>query len=104
VNGWLRLLFPITLLWFLLTVPPVNAASLCGISKDGLPYSAGPPDIEIAFSPSHGTTDLVVRTITQARQSARLAAYELMSEPIAQALLAITSGVSMWKWSWTKAR
>jgi phosphatidylserine/phosphatidylglycerophosphate/cardiolipin synthase-like enzyme len=45
------------------------------------------PSIEIAFSPHGGATDLVVKTITEARQSVRVAAYSFTSKPIATALL-----------------
>jgi phosphatidylserine/phosphatidylglycerophosphate/cardiolipin synthase-like enzyme len=44
--------------------------------------------VEIAFSPSGGATELVVRTIESAKYTVRVAAYSFTSKPIAQALLA----------------
>src|ERR1700722_12866484 len=43
--------------------------------------------VEVAFSPDRGATELVVKTIVEARQSVRVAAYSFTSKPIAQALL-----------------
>lgn len=57
---------------FLLLSPRVDAVS---------------PAAEVAFSPGGGATALVVKTIAQARQSIRVAAYSFTSKPIAQALL-----------------
>jgi phosphatidylserine/phosphatidylglycerophosphate/cardiolipin synthase-like enzyme len=45
------------------------------------------PSIEVAFSPSGGATDLVVKTIESAKNSIRVAAYSFTSKPIALALL-----------------
>jgi phosphatidylserine/phosphatidylglycerophosphate/cardiolipin synthase-like enzyme len=45
------------------------------------------PVVEVAFSPGGGATELVVKTISEARQSIRVAAYSFTSKPIAQALL-----------------
>lgn len=45
------------------------------------------PGVEVAFSPDGGATEMVVKTITEARQSIRVAAYSFTSKPIAQALL-----------------
>src|ERR1035438_10512000 len=42
---------------------------------------------EGAFSPNGGATELVVKTIGEARQSIRVAAYSFSSKPIATALL-----------------
>jgi hypothetical protein len=42
--------------------------------------------VEIAFSPSGGATELVVKTIESAKTSVRVAAYSFTSKPIAQAL------------------
>jgi phosphatidylserine/phosphatidylglycerophosphate/cardiolipin synthase-like enzyme len=47
--------------------------------------SSSPP--EVAFSPDRGATDLVVKTIREARQSVRMAAYSFTSKPIAVALI-----------------
>jgi phosphatidylserine/phosphatidylglycerophosphate/cardiolipin synthase-like enzyme len=43
--------------------------------------------VEVAFSPNGGATELVVKTIGEARQSIRVAAYSFTSKPIAEALL-----------------
>ena len=43
---------------------------------------------EVAFSPNAGATDLVVKVISSARKSIRLAAYSFTSNPIAAALIA----------------
>src|ERR1039458_777445 len=45
-------------------------------------------DIQVAFSPDRGATELVVRTIESAKKTVRVAAYSFTSKPIAQALLA----------------
>lgn len=42
---------------------------------------------EVAFSPDRGATDLVVKTIHEARQSIRVAAYSFTSKPVAEALV-----------------
>jgi phosphatidylserine/phosphatidylglycerophosphate/cardiolipin synthase-like enzyme len=44
-------------------------------------------DAEVAFSPDRGATALVVKTISEAKQSIRVAAYSFTSKPIAEALL-----------------
>jgi len=43
---------------------------------------------EQAFSPDQGATALVVKTIKEAKQSIRMAAYSFTSKPIAEALVA----------------
>lgn len=43
--------------------------------------------IEVAFSPKAGSTELVVKAISSARQSILVAAYSFTSKPIAQALV-----------------
>ena len=55
----------------------------------GLPgWAAEPvaPTVELAFSPDRGATELVVKTISGARQSIQVAAYSFTSKPIARAL------------------
>lgn len=47
--------------------------------------SAG--ELEVAFSPKGGATDLVIKTIRSANQSIRVLAYSFTSAPIAQALV-----------------
>lgn len=49
--------------------------------------SATARDAEVAFSPDRGATALVVKTIAEAKQSIRVAAYSFTSKPIAEALL-----------------
>lgn len=44
--------------------------------------------IEDAFSPYQGATELVVKTIEQAKKSVHVAAYSFTSKPIADALIA----------------
>jgi phosphatidylserine/phosphatidylglycerophosphate/cardiolipin synthase-like enzyme len=44
-------------------------------------------DTEVAFSPDRGATELVVKTIAEAKQTIRVAAYSFTSKPIAEALL-----------------
>jgi phosphatidylserine/phosphatidylglycerophosphate/cardiolipin synthase-like enzyme len=51
------------------------------------PASSWPIDAEVAFSPDRGATALVVKTIEEAKQSIRVAAYSFTSKPIAEALL-----------------
>lgn len=45
-------------------------------------------DIEYAFSPNQGATNLIVKSINKARTSIRVAAYSFTSTPIAEALVA----------------
>jgi phosphatidylserine/phosphatidylglycerophosphate/cardiolipin synthase-like enzyme len=65
---------PRFILLLLLLLPPAQVA-------------AGPATIENAFSPEQGATDLIVKTIGEARQSVRVAAYFFTSWPIADALV-----------------
>jgi phosphatidylserine/phosphatidylglycerophosphate/cardiolipin synthase-like enzyme len=44
-------------------------------------------DYEVAFSPRGGGTELIVKAISEARQSIKVAAYSFTSKPIAQALV-----------------
>ena len=44
--------------------------------------------IEVAFSPRAGATELVVKVISSAEKTIRVAAYSFTSKPIAQALIA----------------
>jgi phosphatidylserine/phosphatidylglycerophosphate/cardiolipin synthase-like enzyme len=53
-----------------------------------LPVPSLACDIQVAFSPERGATELVVRTIESAYKTVRLAAYSFTSKPIALALLA----------------
>ncbi len=46
------------------------------------------PPIEVAFSPDAGATELVVKAISEAKHSLRVAAYSFTSKPIAEALIA----------------
>jgi phosphatidylserine/phosphatidylglycerophosphate/cardiolipin synthase-like enzyme len=43
--------------------------------------------VEVAFSPNRGATELVVKTIGEAKSSIRVAAYSFTSKPISMALL-----------------
>ena len=51
-----------------------------------IPSFSWPLDAQVAFSPDRGATALVVKTIGDAKQSVRVAAY-FTSKPIAEALL-----------------
>lgn len=54
------------------------------------------PSFQDAFSPQQGATELVVKTITEANKSIRLAAYSFTSKPIAEALVrAHTRGIDV---------
>lgn len=44
-------------------------------------------NIEVAFSPSGGITDMIVHTISTAQKSVHVAAYSFTSKPVAKALL-----------------
>lgn len=48
---------------------------------------AANPSLESAFSPKQGATELVIKTITKAKKSIRVAAYSFTSKPIAEALV-----------------
>jgi phosphatidylserine/phosphatidylglycerophosphate/cardiolipin synthase-like enzyme len=52
-----------------------------------LPASSWAIDVQVAISPDRGATALVVKTIGDAKQSIRVAAYGFTSKPIAEALL-----------------
>ncbi len=45
------------------------------------------PSFQQAFSPRHGATELIIKTIGSAKKSIRVAAYSFTSAPIAKALL-----------------
>jgi phosphatidylserine/phosphatidylglycerophosphate/cardiolipin synthase-like enzyme len=53
-----------------------------------LPISSLACDIQVAFSPDRGATELVIRTIESAKKTVRVAAYSFTSKPIALALVA----------------
>jgi phosphatidylserine/phosphatidylglycerophosphate/cardiolipin synthase-like enzyme len=52
-----------------------------------IPVGAFAIDAQVAFSPDRGATALIVKTIEEAKQSIRVAAYSFTSKPIAEALL-----------------
>jgi phosphatidylserine/phosphatidylglycerophosphate/cardiolipin synthase-like enzyme len=52
-----------------------------------MPIQSWAIDAEVAFSPDRGATALVVKTIGEAKQTIRVAAYSFTSKPIAEALL-----------------
>lgn len=60
------------------------AQALWGRNKSDLGHAT----IEVAFSPEHGATELVVKAIGEARNSIRVAAYSFTSRPIEDALKA----------------
>ena len=51
------------------------------------PGAEAADDLEVAFSPKQGATELVIKAIAEARKSIRVAAYSFTSRPIAQALV-----------------
>jgi phosphatidylserine/phosphatidylglycerophosphate/cardiolipin synthase-like enzyme len=53
-----------------------------------LPLSVAGQEVEDAFSPHQGATQLVVATIGEAKQTVRVAAYSFTSLPIGDALIA----------------
>ncbi len=55
------------------------------------PPSFSCPDMELAFSPNGGATELVVRPLNGTKDRMRVAAYSFTSKPIALALLMIKS-------------
>lgn len=63
----------------------MKSLALCLLLVPSLP--AGASDIQVAFSPNGGATNLVVHTIESAHNSIRMAAYTFTSAPIAQALI-----------------
>lgn len=52
-----------------------------------LPPTTQQPAWDVCFSPKGGCTDLVVRTLSQARNTVHVQAYSFTSQPIAQALV-----------------
>lgn len=62
----------------------IGAAALCSV----LCYTAhAADDLEVAFSPKQGATELVIKAISEAHRSIRVAAYSFTSRAIAQALV-----------------
>lgn len=61
---------------------------LCGCSIGGQDSYSDHPTFEVAFSPNEGATQLVVKSINEAKQSIKLAAYGFTSKPVAEALIA----------------
>lgn len=45
------------------------------------------PTYEVAFSPRQGATELIIKAISEAKHSIKLAAYSFTSKPIAEALI-----------------
>lgn len=62
-------------------------AALLVLSIPFLTTGAHASSIENAFSPHQGATELVVKTISEAQASIKMAAYSFTSRPIAEALL-----------------
>ncbi len=52
-----------------------------------LPPTAQQTTWDVCFSPKGGCTDLIVRTLSQARNTVHVQAYSFTSQPIAQALI-----------------
>jgi phosphatidylserine/phosphatidylglycerophosphate/cardiolipin synthase-like enzyme len=67
-------------------LPAVAASAVTDCATEPV-RATRPSDVEIAFSPHGGATELVVKTIESAKTSVRLAAYGFTSKPIATALL-----------------
>jgi len=59
-----------------------------GYAADEFFHEDSAVTFEVAFSPRQGATNLVVKTIEEARTSIHLAAYSFTSKPIADALVA----------------
>lgn len=80
-------------LFLALSCAPVQASpSLIQLAlqalQGGETQTAPPPaSLEVAFSPSGGATNLVVKAIGSAKQSILVAAYSFTSRPIAKALI-----------------
>jgi hypothetical protein len=47
---------------------------------------AADTELDVAFSPEQGATKLVIKALSEAHRSIRVAAYSFTSRPIAQAL------------------
>lgn len=71
----------------LILVCLLKALPAQALSPDSHRTEACNSTIEIAFSPSRGATDLVVKAIGEAKKNIRIAAYSLTSKAIAQAVL-----------------
>lgn len=65
----------------------VMACLLYCVLAAAAPVMAAAPSFEDAFSPDDGATQLVVKTIDEAKKSVHLAAYSFTSYPVAQALV-----------------
>ena len=61
------------------------------IATGVLPPTTQQPAWDVCFSPKGGCTDLIVRTLGQARNTVHVQAYSFTSQPIAQALVGIQS-------------
>ena len=74
---------------------PSSAYASSALVEQALHYMQGekaqvvdtPSSVEVAFSPSGGATDLVIKAIQSAKQNIRVAAYSFTSRPIAKALV-----------------
>ena len=77
---------------FILTTPAHADTPLLQRALQVLQGSSGsrvvapPASVEVAFSPSGGATELVVKAIASAKQSIHVAAYSFTSRPIAMAI------------------
>lgn len=66
------------------------------IATGVLPPTTQQPAWDVCFSPKGGCTDLIVRTLAQAKSTVHVQAYSFTSQPIAQALIdAHRRGVSV---------
>lgn len=72
-------------LLFIIAFSVILSLSLPTYAKDLKEISAS--TIEVAFSPKQGATDLIVKTISSATKSIRVAAYSFTSAPIVKALI-----------------
>lgn len=66
----------------------VGVGGGAGYAADEFFHEDSAVTFEIAFSPRQGATNLVVKTIGEARKSIHVAAYSFTSKPIADALIA----------------
>jgi phosphatidylserine/phosphatidylglycerophosphate/cardiolipin synthase-like enzyme len=73
---------------FSLAAPSFIQRAAQALQGGGAQEVSAPGSAEVAFSPGGGATDLVLKAISSAKKSIRVAAYSFTSRPIAKALVA----------------
>ncbi|MFA4994311.1 MAG: phospholipase D family protein [Bdellovibrionales bacterium] len=87
-KGWIVGLFFVAL--FLAPISHASSFVECAVRAlqgEKAQVIPAPSSTEVAFSPGGGATDLIIKAISSAKKSIRVAAYSFTSRPIAKALV-----------------